>query len=170
MYFVAGKLQIHYTAVHVLMDADWSQMHIAPACQLLMHTAENVCVTFSIRQGALSLDDDPAFNPVLLPPRTRADVVQDRPAGGTPEEVAAANPGLAAAVPAAVAQSGPTPGDTVGEVTQLNTQAQTEGEAPKSGTAGGAAAGPAVAGAGLHVEDGSGMEVPELAVQAGWSK
>lgn len=132
----------------------------------------SVCETYRpSRQGALSLDDDPAFNPVLLPPRTRADVVQDRPAGGTPEEVAAANPELAAAVPAAVAQSGPTLGDTVGEVTKnLNTQVQTGDEAVKPGTPGGAAAGPAVAGAGLHVEDGSGMEVPELAVQAGWSK
>lgn len=46
--------------------------------------------------------DDPSTNPVLLPPRTRVDIVQDRPAGGTPEEVAAANPALAAAVPETV--------------------------------------------------------------------
>lgn len=46
--------------------------------------------------------NDPSTNPVLLPPRTRTDIVQDRPAGGTPEEVAAANPALAAAVPETV--------------------------------------------------------------------
>jgi hypothetical protein len=115
---------------------------------------------------AFSLDDldhDPDYNPALLPPPTRADVVQERPAGGTPEEVAAANPGLAAAVPATVGQSGPTPADTAAEVAEHNLQ----GAGTATGTAAGAAgtAGePAVAGAGLSLGDGSGMDVPELAV------
>lgn len=50
--------------------------------------------------------EDPDRDPARLPPRTRADVVQDRPAGGTPSEVAESNPGLAAAIPATVGQSG----------------------------------------------------------------
>jgi hypothetical protein len=49
--------------------------------------------------------DDPSANPVLLPPRTRADIVQDRPAGSSAEEVIAANPALAAAVPATVGKA-----------------------------------------------------------------
>jgi hypothetical protein len=126
------------------------------------------------------LDEDPGYNPVLLPARTRADVVQERPAGGTPSEVADANPGLAAAVPATVGQSGPTPCDTATEVVQHNMPAPTDskddagtGSGIAKGAEGGVggaavlgAAGPAMAGAGLRagLGDGSGMEVPELAV------
>ncbi len=62
--------------------------------------------------------------------------MRDRPAGGTPDEVAAANPALAQRVPEAVGQTG-------------------EGDA-----------GPAT---GMTLADGSGMEVPELAVQADWT-
>jgi hypothetical protein len=103
--------------------------------------------------------------------------MQERPAGGTPEEVAAANPGLAAAVPAIVGQSGPIPADTATEVAEHNLQgAETAKSTLDSGSASeegrpDAAAGavgvpgePAVAGAGLRLGDGSGMDVPELAV------
>lgn len=139
---------------------------------------------------ALTLDalsgmgDDPAMNPILLPPRTRADVVQDRPAGGMPSEVAAANPGLAAAVPETAGQSSG-PADTATKVADYiqdtyniptsDESKEAIGSGPKQGNAGadagtgtgagGAAGGqPAEAGAGLRLGDGSGMEVPELAV------
>lgn len=122
------------------------------------------------------LDEDPGYNPVLLPPRTRTDVVQERPAGGTPSEVADANPGLAAAVPATVGQSGPTPSDTATEVSQHNLPTDSKGDSStgmakgaEGGVGGSAvlgAGGPAVAGAGLRggLGDGAGMEVPELAI------
>lgn len=118
----------------------------------------------------------------LLLPFTKIHIVQDRPAGGTPSEVADANPGLAAAVPATVGQSGPTPSNTATEVAEHNLPAGTgsadaagkasggagAGAAGKEGGVGGSAvlgAGePAVAGAGMRMGDGSGMEVPELAV------
>lgn len=97
------------------------------------------------------------MNPVLLPPRSRADVVGERPAGGTPQEVAAANPGLAAAVPAAVGKSGPTPADVVTDVEQSNV--------PDAGVPAKASPGAEGAGTpGMSVADGSGMDVPELAV------
>jgi hypothetical protein len=113
---------------------------------------------------------DPAYNPAMLPPRSRTDVVQERPAGGSAAEVAAANPGLAAAVPAAVGQSGPTPADTAAEVRAHNlpTTTTTQGSGTTDNTDTTAAAGgkgePAVAGAGMRLGDGSDMEVPELAV------
>lgn len=104
-------------------------------------------------------------------------MLQERPAGGTPEEVAAANPGLAAAVSATVGQSGPTPADTASEVAEHNLQgaeaakptsasgsASQEGRTDAAAGAVGAAGWPAVAGAGLRLGDGSGMDVPELAV------
>lgn len=108
---------------------------------------------------------DPAYNPAMLPPRSRTDAVQERPAGGSAAEVAAANPGLASAVPATVGKSGPTLANTVAEVTAHNlpTAAQGSGTTDITSTAAGKEE-PAVAGAGMRLADGSGMEVPELAV------
>jgi hypothetical protein len=130
--------------------------------------------------------DDPSANPVLLPPRTRADVVQDRPAGGSAEEVAAANPALAAAVPATVGKADE-PGagaDALLEAADLLEAAggATAGGQGATGNAGGrrqedaaadegagAGAGAGVGGA-VDMSDGSGMEFPELAVQEGWTR
>ncbi|WIA17951.1 hypothetical protein OEZ85_009442 [Tetradesmus obliquus] len=134
--------------------------------------------------------DDPSANPVLLPPRTRADAVQDRPAGGSAEEVAAANPALAAAVPATVGKTD-APGagaeallaaaDAAGDGSNAGARASfggqhrgSEGAAAAVGeeTGGGAAAagvGAGGLGVGVDMTDGSGMEVLELAVQEGWT-
>lgn len=101
---------------------------------------------------------------MLLPPRTRADVVQERPAGGQPEEVAAANPGLAAAVPATVGKSAAntttSPTTTGDEPAKVSSN---DGDRKDEGTASGGGGGDA----GLTAVDGgdvSGMDVPELAV------
>lgn len=102
----------------------------------------------------------------MLPPRSRTDAEQERPAAGSAAEVAAANPGLAAAVPATVGKSGPTLANTVAEVTAHNLPTAAQGSSATD-TSTAPAAGkeePAVAGAGMRLADGSGMEVPELAV------
>jgi len=130
-------------------------------------------------QDAAPTDEDPAYNPALLPPRTRADVVQDRPAGGTPEEVAAANPALAAAVPETVGAVSIGEAGGSGKAHVLANQSASSdtaqpggvqaGEqrhpdpAQKKGQTGGAEA------ATTSDTDGSGIEMPELAVQQGWT-
>jgi hypothetical protein len=91
---------------------------------------------------------DPGRNPILLPPRTRADVLQDRPAGGTAEEVAAANPHLVADHPAMVGyqQVDAPPAPAAGRE-QQGTDASSGGNS-----------------SGWDTADMSGLEVPELAV------
>lgn len=104
-------------------------------------------------------------------------MVGERPAGGTPAEVASANPALAAAVPATVgSEDSPTDiatkvADYIEEKYHIHTSEESKevvgGGASKQGGAneGAAAAGQAaVAGAGMRMGDGSGMETPELAI------
>jgi hypothetical protein len=110
-------------------------------------------------------------------------MVQERPAGGTPEEVAAANPALAAAVPETVgkdsSESGATTDDAVVDAVESATatgQRTQEVNAPAATTnpaatepavgAGGGFAADASGGLGVvgDMSDGSGMEVPELAI------
>jgi hypothetical protein len=124
--------------------------------------------------------DDPSANPVLLPPRTRTYVVQDRPEGGSAEEVAAANPALAAAVPAAVGKVDE-PGAGADALLEAAAALDASGDAgghsdsnaAVAGGGAGASAGDAGVGAGasgvVDMGDGSGMEIPELAVQEGWT-
>jgi hypothetical protein len=150
-------------------------------------------------------EKDPGFSPVLLPPRSRADVVRDRPAAGTPAEVAAANPGLAAAVPATVGHAErpgrlpldpqqlleaahhtrPPAGAAAADATRAphsahqagpgripaERRSDLSGEAAALVAAGaGAGVGTGGGSAGMALADGSGMEVPELAVQQGWTQ
>lgn len=75
------------------------------------------------------------FTPALAPPRTRA----------------------------TVAQSGPTPDNPASKVTP-DGGVDAAAAAGGGGATGGALGPPAVAGAGLRMQDGSGMDVPELAV------
>lgn len=149
----------------------------------LTHIAPH-CLAASLQAASAG---DPAHNPVLLPPRTRADVVQDRPAGGSPDEVAAANPSLAAAIPATVGQdpaaieertgdaAAASGSDAAGALT-AHSAAETGGGPGPEGPEGQAAAGQAGKGADevrvaslAEMGDGSGMEMPELAVQEGWT-
>ncbi|KAF8062061.1 celZ [Scenedesmus sp. PABB004] len=116
------------------------------------------------RGVARGAEADLAFSPGLLPPRTRADVVGERPAGGTPAEVAAANPGLAAAMPAAVGAAGPTIAGASG-----SGDGGGGGGGGGSGSGSGGAAAPEPAPA-PGLGDGSGAEVPELLLQAGWGE
>jgi hypothetical protein len=134
--------------------------------------------------------DDPSANPVLLPPRTRADVVQDRPAGGSAEEVAAANPALAAAVPATVGKADVDGAGADALLDAADAAANHAGGSVNTDAAGaagrdtrsreggqrdsaaGADVGGGVGGVGGvgEMSDGSGMEIPELAVQEGWTR
>jgi hypothetical protein len=78
----------------------------------------------------------------------RAALAPSRGAGGSAEEVAAANPGVAKAVPSSV---GRPHGGGVRDEAGAGLEAAAGGGGPP-----------------LELWDGSGMEVPELAVQRGW--
>ena len=79
--------------------------------------------------------------------------MQDRPAGGTAEEVAAANPHLVDKIPSMVGH--------------INDGGSDDVNAAAAAAFGGV--GSDVGGAPVDMVDGSGMEVPELAMQVGWS-
>ncbi|KIZ03921.1 hypothetical protein MNEG_4036 [Monoraphidium neglectum] len=113
---------------------------------------------FAAGAGAARADEaqPPSSDPAGSAPSAPGDVhrasllAPERAAGGSAEEVAAANPGLAKALPAA------TGGAAVGR----GEEAGGGGIARERGDQG----------VPLVLSDGSGMEVPELAVQAGWGE
>lgn len=140
-----GMFLCHLHKHHLLGQHGVHQDSLCMHC----HTGSPDLTPSSLAVHAGNAATDPGRNPILLPPRTRADVLQDRPAGGTAEEVAAANPHLVADHPAMVGYQ------EVGLPPPAHDQA-TDSRRGGSGEGGNSS--------GWETADMSGVEVPELAV------